>query len=53
MNKQLKDTSIPQSYSTGLYAEKGYDLAAEHTDKVLDVLVTGVKQCDSVIHIHF
>ena len=42
MEKQFKDSSIPQSYSTGLYSEKAYDLAAEHAIKVLDVMFTGV-----------
>lgn len=42
---QLKDTPIPKNYSTGLYHEKGYDLAADHTNKVLEVLVLGVTEC--------
>jgi len=45
MIKDIKDTKIPQVYSTGLYSEKGYDVAAEHTVHVLDVLVTGVSEC--------
>ena len=42
---QLKDTPIPKNYSTGLYHEKGYDLAADHTNKVLEVLVLEVTEC--------
>lgn len=42
---QLKDTPIPKNYSTGLYHEKGYDLAADHTNKVLEVMVLGVTEC--------
>lgn len=41
---QLKDTPIPKNYSTGLYHEKGYDLAADHTNKVLEVMVLGVTE---------
>ena len=42
---QLKDTPIPKNYSTGLYHEKGYDLAADHANKVLEVMVLGVTEC--------
>lgn len=42
---QLKDTAIPKNYSTGLYHEKGYDVAADHTNKVLEVMVLGVTEC--------
>jgi hypothetical protein len=45
MIKDLKDTKIPMSYSSGLYSEANYDIAAEHTDKILDVLVSGVTAC--------
>lgn len=42
---QFKDTPIPKNYSTGLYHEKGYDLAADHTTKILEVMVLGVTEC--------
>ena len=45
MVKDFKDTKIPQIYSTGLYTEKGYDVAAEHAYKVLDIMVSGVTEC--------
>lgn len=49
MIKDFKDTKIPQIYSAGLYSEKGYDVAAEHAFKVLDIMVTGVTECLSDI----
>lgn len=45
MIRALNETKIPQIYSTGLYSENGYDLAQEHTHKILDVLVTGTTNC--------
>lgn len=42
---QFKDTPIPKNYSTGLYHEKGYDVAESHTAKVLEVMVLGVTEC--------
>ena len=44
MMKDIKETKIPQVYSTGLYSEKGYDVAAEHAYKVLDIMVMGVTE---------
>ncbi len=40
--KDLMNSSIPQIYSNGLYREIGYDVPAEHTDKVLTTLVYGI-----------
>lgn len=45
MIRALNETKIPQIYSTGLYSENGYDLAQEHTHKILDVLVCGTTAC--------
>ena len=45
----LADTKIPHMYSTGLYNEKGFDVAWEHTHKVLDVMVNGITQALSDI----
>ena len=45
MIRELKETKIPQFYSTGLYSEAGYDLAQEHTDKILSVIVEGTTRC--------
>ena len=45
----MEDSKIPAIYSTGLYSEKGYDIAWEHTDKILDIVVTGVTECLSDI----
>ena len=42
---KLMESQIPQNYSTGLYSEKDYDLPAEHTAIVADILFTGVAQC--------
>lgn len=38
---KLNDSALPANYIKGLYEEKCYDLAPEHTDKILDVLFTG------------
>jgi len=40
----MKDSKIPSIYSTGLYSEKGYDIAWEHTNKILDVIVNGITE---------
>ena len=45
MIRELNETKIPQFYSTGLYSEAGYDLAQEHTNKILSVLVEGTTTC--------
>ena len=42
---KLMETNIPQNYCSGLYNEKGYDLAQEHTDKILDITINGVTSC--------
>lgn len=42
---KLMESQIPQNYSTGLYSEKDYDLSADHTNIVADILFTGVAQC--------
>ena len=39
------ESQIPQNYSTGLYSEKDYDLSADHTNIVVDILFTAVAQC--------
>lgn len=38
---KLFDTTLPQNYSRGLFDEKNYDLAPEHTDKIAYVVFTG------------
>jgi len=42
---KLMESQIPQNYATGIYNEKGYELGAEHTEKVADILFTGVTNC--------
>ena len=42
---KLMESQIPQNYSTGLYSEKDYDLSADHTNIVVDILFTAVAQC--------
>ena len=42
---KIDETQIPENYSHALYNEKEYDLAAEHTSKILDVIVNGVSNC--------
>lgn len=37
---KLFETTLPQNYSKGLFEEKNYDLAPEHTDKIAYVLFT-------------
>ena len=44
MNK-LSETSIPQNYSTGLYNDKSYDLSAELTATVADIIFTSTSEC--------
>lgn len=44
MNK-LSETSIPQNYSTGLYNDKSYDVSAEFTGTIADILFTATSQC--------
>lgn len=39
---KLFETTLPQNYSKGLFEEKNYDLAAEHTDKFCYVAFTAV-----------
>lgn len=41
----MEDSKIPNIYSTGLYSEKGYDIAWEHTNKILDIIINGVTEC--------
>lgn len=38
---KLFETTLPQNYSKGLFEEKNYDLAPEHTDKITYVVFTG------------
>lgn len=45
MSISLMESQIPQNYQTGLYNEKGYELAAENTVDVADVLFSGVSEC--------
>lgn len=42
--KDFKETTIPQTYSTGLYSQKQYNLAKDHVYKVLDIMVSGVAE---------
>lgn len=39
---KINETTLPQNYSKALYEERGFDLAKEHTDKITDILFTGV-----------
>lgn len=41
---KINETTLPHDYSRGLYEEKSFDLAEEHTDKIADVLFTGVSE---------
>lgn len=50
---KLFDTTLPQNFSKGLFEEKNFDLAAEHTDKILytafvgtSTLLSGAKSKD-------
>ena len=43
--QNIMDTKIPQNFSTALYNEAEWDMAPEHTDKCLYVLVNAVSQC--------
>lgn len=47
--KNFMDTTIPSVYSNGLYREIGYDVAAEHTGKILVTVVYGITDCLSKI----
>lgn len=51
---KLFDTVLPSMYSKYLFEEKNTDLAPEHTDKMADVLFTGVANilasCKSMDH---
>lgn len=42
--RALKETTIPQNVSTGLYTEKELDVPVELVDKMLDVLVCSVTE---------
>ena len=39
---KINETTLPQNYSKALYEEREFDLAKEHTDKITDILFTGV-----------
>lgn len=43
-SKNFKETNVPQAYSTGLYAEKQYNIAKEHAWKILDIMISGVAE---------
>lgn len=43
--QNIMETKIPHLYSLGLYNELEYDLAEEHTDKVLHVIIDAVSNC--------
>lgn len=43
--KKFMETTIPQNFSAGLYNERDYTVAAEHTGKIADVLFNGVTAC--------
>lgn len=40
--KDFNSTKIPQLYSNGLFRKIGYNLPADHTDKILTVMVKGI-----------
>ena len=42
---ELMSTNIPQNFSMGLYNDKGYDLSADHTPIIADIMFTGVSEC--------
>lgn len=39
---KMVETTLPQNYSKGLYEEKNFDIAPEHTDKMAYTLFTAV-----------
>lgn len=39
---KLYETNLPQNYSKGLFEEKNFDLAAEHTDKIAQIVFSAV-----------
>lgn len=41
MIKKLYETNLPMNFSKGLFEEKMFDLAPEHTDKYADIIFTG------------
>lgn len=41
----FKESNIAQTYSTGLYANMSYDVSQQHTEKVLDIMVSGLTSC--------
>lgn len=43
--QNLMETRIPQNFSKALYTEREYDLAEEHTDKILYSVINGVSNC--------
>ena len=43
--QNIMETKIPELFTKALYTEREYDLADEHTDKVLYSLVNGVSSC--------
>lgn len=43
--QNIMETKIPELYTRSLYTEREYDLADEHTDKVLYSIVNGVSEC--------
>lgn len=57
---KLYDTSLPENYSRGLYDEHNFNLAANHTDKLADVvfsatatILNGVKSKDHPVAFRF
>lgn len=44
MIRALNDTKICQIVSTGLYSEKGFDVAANFVDKLLDITITATTE---------
>ena len=42
--KKFKESNVPQIFSSGLYAEKQYNIGQEHVWKILDIMVNGVAE---------
>lgn len=43
--KNINETKVPQSFTTGLYTERNYDVAIDQTSTILDILIHGVTEC--------
>ena len=51
---KIMDSTLPENFSRGLYEQKGYDLAPNHLEKIIDTIFTGtsnlLSQCKSKEH---